>query len=81
MTPNSIFRVVPFNPLLLFLSVSHLHLGEYRIITDRFKGIYRIYLSFIKGNRRMSTCNNRLDLQALGYQPVIMPKNLPDQCT
>ena len=25
----------------------------------------------------MSTCN-RLDLQTLGSQPVIMPKNLPD---
>ena len=26
----------------------------------------------------MSTCN-WLDLQTLGYQPVIMPKNLPDR--
>jgi hypothetical protein len=26
----------------------------------------------------MSTCN-RLDLQTLGSQPMIMPKNLPDQ--
>ena len=31
----------------------------------------------IKENRRMSTCN-RLDLQTLGSQPVIMPKHLPD---
>ena len=27
----------------------------------------------------MSTCN-RLDLQTLGSQPVIMPQNLPDHC-
>ena len=27
----------------------------------------------------MSTCN-WLDLQTLGSQPVIMPKNLPDHC-
>jgi hypothetical protein len=27
----------------------------------------------------MSTCN-RLDLQTLGSQPMIMPKNLPDHC-
>ena len=45
-------------------------------ITDHFRGIYRIYPNLIKENRRMSTCN-RLDLQALGSQPV-MPENLPD---
>ena len=45
-------------------------------ITNHFTGIYRIYPSLIKENRRMSTCN-RLDLQTLGSQPV-MPKNLPD---
>ena len=28
----------------------------------------------------MSTCN-RLDMQTLGSQPVMMPKNLPDHCT
>ena len=28
----------------------------------------------------MPTCN-RLDLQALGSQPVIMSKNLPDHCS
>ena len=27
----------------------------------------------------MSTCN-RLDLQTLGSQPMIMPNNLPDHC-
>ena len=32
--------------------------------------------NLIKKYRRMSTCN-RLDLQTLGYQPI-MPKNLPD---
>ena len=26
----------------------------------------------------MSTCDHRFDLQTLGFQPVIMPKNLPD---
>ena len=45
--------------------------------TDNCRGIYGIYPSFIKENRRMSTCN-RLDLQTLGSQPV-MPKLLPDR--
>ena len=35
------------------------------------------YIPIIKENRRMSTCN-RLNLQTLGFQPVIMPKSLPD---
>jgi hypothetical protein len=48
--------------------------------TDHFKGIYRIYPNVIKENRRMST-GNRLDLQALGSQPIL-PKNLPHHwCT
>ena len=45
-----------------------------RKITDRFRGIYRVYLNLIKENWRISTCN-RLDLQILGSQPI-MPKNL-----
>ena len=49
---------------------------DYRKITDHFRGIYRIYPNLIKENRRMWTCN-RLDLQTLGFQPV-MPKNLPE---
>ena len=52
---------------------------DYMRITDHFIGIYGIYSIFIKENRRMWTCN-RLDLQTLGSQPVIMPKNLPDHC-
>ena len=48
-------------------------------ITRHFRGIYRIYHpNLIKDNRRMSTCN-QLDLQTLG-SPMIMPKNLPNQC-
>ena len=47
-----------------------------RKITDHYRGIYRIYPNLIKENRRMSICN-RLDLQTLGFRPV-MPKNLPD---
>ena len=46
-------------------------------ITHHFRGIYRIYPNFMKENRRMSTCN-RLDLQTVGSQPVIMPKKFPD---
>ena len=49
-----------------------------RKITDRFRGIYRIYPNLIKENQRMLTCN-QLDLQTLGSQ-LIMPKNLPDRC-
>ena len=33
--------------------------------------------NFLQENRRMSTCNHRLDLQTLGSQPI-MPKNLLD---
>ena len=47
-----------------------------RQITDHFRGIYKIYLNLMKQNWRMSTCN-RLNLQTLGSQPVVMPKNLP----
>ena len=47
-----------------------------REITDHFRGIYRIYPYLSKENRTMSTWN-RLDLEALGSQPVIMPQNLP----
>ena len=43
---------------------------DVRKITDHFRGIHRI-----KENQRMSTCN-RLDLQTLGSQLMIMFKNL-----
>ena len=29
----------------------------------------------------MSPCKHRMDLQTLGSQPTIMPKNLPDHCS
>ena len=45
-------------------------------ITDHFRGIYKTYPNLIKENRRMSTCN-RLDLQTLGSQPIML-KNLPN---
>ena len=42
-----------------------------REIANHFREIYRrIYPNFIKENPRMSTCN-RLDLQALGSQPIL----------
>jgi hypothetical protein len=44
---------------------------ECRKIIDHLRGIYRISPILIK--------ENRLDLQTLGSQPMIMPKNLPDQ--
>ena len=45
-------------------------------ITDHFRGIYRIYLRWIKKkNWKMSTCN-QLDLESLGSWPT-MPKNFP----
>ena len=50
--------------------------GDFRRITDHFRGIYRrIYLKWIKHNWKMSTCN-RLDLESLGSWPT-MPKNFP----
>ena len=45
--------------------------------TNHLRGIYRIYPNLVKKDRRLST-GNRLDLQTLGSQPVLMPKNLPD---
>ena len=59
--------------------MNRLNFQECRKITDNFRGIYRIYPNLIKETRRKSTCN-RLDLQTLGSQPVVMPKNLPDHC-
>ena len=42
-------------------------------------GSYRIYHpNLIQESQRISTCN-RLDLQRLGSQPVVVPKNLPDR--
>ena len=38
---------------------------DFRRITDQFRGIYRIYLKWIKQNWKISTCN-RLDLDSLG---------------
>ena len=47
-------------------------------ITDNFRGIHRILCpNLIKEKQRMWTCN-RLDLQTLRSQPVMMSKNLPD---
>ena len=46
-------------------------------LTDHYEGIYTLYPDSIKENRRLWTCN-WLDLQILGSQPIIMPKNLPD---
>ena len=54
-----------------------LKVQDWRKMTNRFRGIYRIYPTLIKDNRRMSPYN-RLDLQTLGSQPV-MPKNLSNQ--
>ena len=52
--------------------------GDFKKITDHFRGIHRIYPNSVKENRRMSACN-RLDLQTLGSQ-LVMPKNLADHC-
>jgi hypothetical protein len=49
---------------------------DYMKITNRFRGLYRIYPNLIKKKQRMPTCN-RLDLQTLGSQPM-MPKYLPN---
>ena len=41
---------------------------DFKEITDRSRGIYKIYLSSIKNVGKMSTCN-RLDLKTLGFWP------------
>ena len=46
-----------------------------RKLTDHFRGIYRIYLTLMKENRRMSTCH-RLDLQTLDLNRLC-PKHSP----
>ena len=50
---------------------------DYRKITDHFRGTYRTYPNLMKEKQRMSTYD-QLDLQTLGSQPVVVPKNLPD---
>ena len=49
--------------------------GKWLIVLEEF---YRIYPNLVQKHRRMSTYN-RLDLQTLRSQPVIVPKNLPNQ--
>ena len=49
-------------------------------ITDHFRGIYRMHPNLMKENRRMSTCNQQLDLQTLGSQ-LVMPKISPEHCS
>ena len=54
---------------------------DYRKFTGHFnRRIYRIYPDLKKENLRLSTCN-RLDLQTLGSQLIMMPKNLHDHCS
>ena len=48
-----------------------------RKITHHFRGIYRIYLSLVKKNQKITTCN-RLDLETLGsFFSLSMLKILP----
>ena len=47
---------------------------NFKKIIDRTKGIYRIYFSLIKWNRKISKCN-RLHLETLGYQPITPNKS------
>ena len=46
-----------------------------RKTTDHFRGIYEIYLKFFKKIQKITTYN-RLDLNTLGFWPII-PNNLP----
>ena len=48
----------------------------FRRTTDHFRGIYGIYLGWIKQHRKMSTCN-RLDLDSPDLDRLYMPKNFP----
>ena len=45
---------------------------------DQFRGIYRIHPILTKEIGGCEHVTNRLDLQTLGSQPIMMPKNLPD---
>ncbi len=44
-------------------------------IYDHLRGIYRIYLKWMKRNRTMSTCN-RLDSESLGSWPTLYAQKL-----
>ena len=48
---------------------------DFMIITNHFRGIYRVYLTWIKPDRKMST-SDRLDLESLGSW-LTMSKKLP----
>ena len=45
---------------------------------DQFRGIYRIHPILTKEIGGCEHVTNRLDLQTLGSQPIMMPQNLPD---
>ena len=48
---------------------------DFQRITDHFRGIYKIYLNWMKQNRKMSTCKP-ISFWTLGSWPT-MPKNFP----
>ena len=49
---------------------------DFRRITHHFRGIYRIYLKWIKQIRKISTCN-QLNLESLGSWPTLYTQTLP----
>ena len=74
LTLRSLQTIRPRGSAVLSMRKNRLKLvQDCRKITDHFRAIYRTYPILIKENRRLST-RNRLDLQTLGSQPVIMPK-------
>lgn len=53
---------------------------DFRRITDCFRGIYGVYLIFMKQNETITVAWNRLDLEALPRtMPKYLPQNLPRQ--
>ena len=53
---------------------SPVEVQSFKRTTERLRGMYRIYPKLKKKNRKMTTCN-RLDLETLGFWPILSKKS------
>ena len=55
----------------MHVTLNIMNVVDFMKITDQFRGIYGIYLKLIMKNRKIRTYN-RLDLETLGFGPVMI---------
>ena len=58
-----------------FEKLWRVEVGDFRRVSDHLRGIYGIYIKWIKKIRKMSTCN-QLNLESLGSWPTIYAQKL-----